>query len=54
VGGTGDVKLTLASDSQPIVIKSIAASTFLPISAKRIYNLTSDTETTATEIIALL
>ena len=54
VGGTGDVKLTLASDSQPIVIKSIAASTFLSVSAKRIYNLTSDTETTATEIIALL
>jgi len=53
VGGTGDIKLTLSSDSQPIVIKSIAASTFLPVTVKQVYNLTSDTETTATEIIAL-
>ena len=54
VGGTGDIKLTLASDSQPIVVKSIAASTILPFAVSRVYNLTSDTETTATEIIALL
>ena len=54
VGGTGDIKLTLASDSQPIIVKSIAASTILPFAVSRVYNLTSDTETTATEIIALL
>ena len=53
VGGAGNIKLTLASDDQPIVIKGITANSFLPLSVKRLYNLTSDTETTATDILAL-
>jgi len=54
VGGAGNIKLTLSSDTQPIIIKGITANTFLPISVKRVYNLTSDTDTTATDILALL
>jgi len=53
VGGAGNIKLTLASDEQPIIIKGITANSFLPIAVKRVFNLTSDTETTATDILAL-
>ena len=53
VGGAGNIKLTLASDEQPIIIKGITANSFLPIAVKRGFNLTSDTETTATDILAL-
>ena len=53
VGGAGNVKVTMANDEQPIVIKGIAANTYLPILVKRVYNLSSDTETTATDILAL-
>jgi len=53
VGGAGNIKLTLTSDEQPIIIKGITANSFLPIAVKRVFNLTSDTETTATDILAL-
>jgi len=53
VGGAGNIKLTLASDEQPIIIKGITANSFLPMAVKRVFNLTSDTETTATDILAL-
>tara|TARA_B100000212_G_scaffold304007_1_gene251121 strand:+ start:466 stop:1077 length:612 start_codon:yes stop_codon:yes gene_type:complete len=53
VGGAGNIKLTLAGDEQPIIIKGITANSFLPIAVKRVFNLTSDTETTATDILAL-
>ena len=53
VGGAGNIKLTLAGDDQPIIIKGITANSFLPLAAKRVYNLTSDTDTTATDILAL-
>ena len=53
VGGAGNVKVIMANDEQPIVIKGIAANTYLPILVKRVYNLASDTETTATDILAL-
>ena len=36
VGGAGNIKLTLASDDQPIVIKGITANSFLPLSVKRL------------------
>ena len=53
VGGAGNIKLTLAGDDQPIIIKGITANSFLPLAVKRVYNLTSDTDTTATDILAL-
>jgi len=53
VGGAGNIKLTMANDEYPIVLKGITANTYLPILVKRVYNLSSDTETTATDILAL-
>ena len=52
VGGTGDVKVLLEGDTNPVVFKGVQQGTFLPILALKVYG-TGTGGTSATDIIAL-
>ena len=51
VGSSGNVKVTLAEDTNAITITGLTANTFLPITCKTIHN--TDAATTVTSLIAL-
>jgi hypothetical protein len=53
VGSAGNVKVTLAEDTQPIILTGLTANTFVPMTCKQIFNLSSDTDTTVTNLLAL-
>ena len=50
IGGDGDLKVTLDSDSASVTFVGLTANTILPIAAKRIWA----TGTTATDLIGLI
>ena len=53
VGGTGDIKVEFASapPNQTVVVQSIPAGTTLSMLVRKVY--TTDSATTATEMVAL-
>lgn len=52
VGAAGDVKVLLEGDEVPVVFKGLAAGSFLPILAVKVYG-SGTGGTTATDLIAL-
>lgn len=51
VGSAGDVKVTLAEDTNPIVLTGLTANTFVPVTCRQIHN--TDAATTVTNLLAL-
>jgi len=51
VGSNGNLKVTLAGDTNPITLTGLTANTFAPITCKQIFN--ADAATTVTNLVAL-
>jgi len=52
IGGTGNVKVLLEGDSDPVLFKAVPTGTFMPILVKKIYGKDGSDGTTATDILA--
>jgi len=51
VGSNGNLKVTLAEDTNPITLTGLTANTFVPVTCKQIFN--TDAATTVTNLVAL-